>query len=416
MPVFTIVFFGLLALMFAAQWWLAWRQMRHVAAHRAQVPPLFANKIDPNAHAKAADYTVARVRLGAIEAGLSALVLVAWTAGGGLDGLDRLWRGIGWNELATGAAFLLSLIVIGAVIELPLSIYRIFVIETRFGFNKMTPALFVSDLAKQFALALIIGVPLLFAVLWLMQSMGAHWWLWVWLLWVAFSVSMFWAFPALIAPLFNRFRPLERAELAARIQALLARTGFRSRGVFVMDGSRRSAHGNAYFTGLGRNKRIVFFDTLLDSLNETEVEAVLAHELGHFKRKHVLKRMLLSFALSLAGLAVLGWLHAQPAFYHSFGVSQPSTYTALALFLMVSPVFGFWLQPLFAWGSRRHEFEADAFAAQESDAQALMSALVKLYEENASTLTPDPLYSAFYNSHPPALRRIAHLQSLSAAG
>lgn len=416
MPVFTIVFFALLALMLAAQWWLAWRQVRYVAAHRAQVPAAFENKIDPSAHAKAADYTIARVRLGAIDAGLSVLLLAAWTAGGGLEWLDHVWRGLGWNELVTGAAFLLSLILIGALLDLPFSIYRIFVLESRFGFNKTTPALFVSDLVKQLALAVVIGVPLLFAVLWLMQSMGTQWWLWVWLLWTGFTVAMYWAYPALIAPLFNRFRPLDRAELAARIHALLARTGFRSRGVFVMDGSRRSAHGNAYFTGLGRNKRIVFFDTLLDSLNEVEVEAVLAHELGHFKRKHVLKRMLLSFVLSLAGLALLGWLIAQPAFYHTFGVSQPSNYAALALFLMVSPVFGFWLQPLFAWGSRRDEFEADAFAAQESDAHALMSALVKLYEENASTLTPDPVYSAFYNSHPPALRRIAHLQTLSAAG
>ena len=384
------------------------------------------------------------LRVGDAQPHLVFVLAVVWTVAAGLDG-GLVWAFVGGLVLDTlaqrplGSTAFALLLVVGATATLTRALHRfrpvlaivatallslVYSMTLVLLLSVLRPPVALSDSLVApsvlydvvVALALIIGVPLLFAVLWLMQSMGAHWWLWVWLLWVAFSVSMFWAFPALIAPLFNRFRPLERAELAARIQALLARTGFRSRGVFVMDGSRRSAHGNAYFTGLGRNKRIVFFDTLLDSLNETEVEAVLAHELGHFKRKHVLKRMLLSFSLSLAGLAVLGWLHAQPAFYHSFGVSQPSTYTALALFLMVSPVFGFWLQPLFAWGSRRHEFEADAFAAQESDAQALMSALVKLYEENASTLTPDPLYSAFYNSHPPALRRIAHLQSLSAAG
>ena len=284
-------------------------------------------------------------------------------------------------------------------------------LEERFGFNKTTVRTFASDLGKQVILLLLIGAPLLLAVLWLMQKMGTYWWLYVWLLWTGFALLMYWAYPVLIAPLFNKFQPLEKEAARQRIESLLQRTGFRSRGIFVMDGSRRSAHGNAYFTGFGKNKRIVFFDTLLDTLADTEIEAVLAHELGHFKRRHVFKRMALTFSMGLAGLALLGWLIGESWFYTGLGVSSPSTYMALTLFMMVGPVFAFFMQPLFAWGSRRHEFEADLFAAEQTEPAELINALVKLYQENAATLTPDPLHSVFYDSHPPAPVRIARLQA-----
>lgn len=410
---FTIVFLVLLAGMTALQLWLATRQIRHVQRHRGAVPSAFAEKIPAAAHARAADYTVAKTRLNRIETIYAAALLLAWTLGGGLQALDELWRGFGWGPLATGTAFIFILLLVGALLDLPFALYRTFVLETRFGFNKTTPALFTADLVKKTALAIALGAPLVWVVLWLMTSMGTRWWLYVWLVWIGFSLLVVWAYPAFIAPLFNRFRALDRDALLQRIEALLTRTGFHSKGVFVMDGSRRSAHGNAYFTGLGRNKRIVFFDTLLGSLSDSEIEAVLAHELGHFKRRHVLQRMLTSFALSLAGLALLGHLSQQAWFYQGLGVAQPSTYTALVLFFMVVPVFTFFLQPVFAWISRRHEFEADAFAAEQADAHALTAALVKLYEENAATLTPDPLHSAFYDSHPPASVRIAHLQTLA---
>ncbi len=410
MSVFTILFICAVAAMLATQLGLAWRHLQHVAAHRVRIPAPFQEKITAAAHLKAADYTIAKTRVHMIESVYAGIILLMWTVGGGFEALDRVWRALGLNPLATGSGFIISMIAIGAVLDLPFSLYRTFNIESRFGFNKMTPALYLTDLVKKILLGVVLGVPLLLAVLWLMDRMGQYWWLYVWLLWTGFSLALLWAYPAFIAPLFNRFRSLDNTTLLARIHALLARTGFKSRGVFVMDGSRRSAHGNAYFTGLGRNKRIVFFDTLLAHLDEHEIEAVLAHELGHFKRRHVIKRMLVSFALSLAGLALLGWLIQQPAFYQTFGVSTPSPYIALTLFLAVGPVLGFWLQPLFAWSSRRHEYEADDFAAEQADAGALVRALVKLYEDNASTLTPDPWHSAFYDSHPPALARITHLQ------
>lgn len=407
---FSLVFLALLAVSIAIQLWLVHRQLRHVAHHRAAVPAAFADKIPLGAHQKAADYTLAKVRFGRIDGLIGAALLVAWTLGGGLDLLDQAWRSFGLSPLATGTAFILSAFLLMGLLELPASIYQTFVLEARFGFNKTTPATFVTDLVKQTLLVLALGAPLTAAVLWLMQQAGALWWLYVWLLWVGFGLVMMWAYPALIAPLFNKFRPLEAGQVQARIHALLERTGFTSRGIFVMDGSRRTAHGNAYFTGLGRNKRIVFFDNLLKTLVVDEIEAVLAHELGHYKRRHVVKRMLLGFAMSLAGLALLGWLSGQPWFYQGLGM-QPSTHAALVLFLMAAPVFTFFVQPLMAWGSRRHEFQADEFAAEQADARAMVSALVKLYEENASTLTPDPLYSAFYDSHPPAALRIAHLQA-----
>lgn len=410
---FSVLFLGALAAMLLVQIWLGWRHMRHVQSHREHVPPAFRDRIPLADHRKAADYTVASTRLGLIDDVAGALLLVLWTLGGGLELLDRMWRGPGLGSVVTGSAFILSLILVTSALNLPFSIYQTFVIEQRFGFNKTTVRLFIADLLKQALLLVVIGVPLILAVLWLMQAMGRLWWLYVWALWSGFTLVMVWAYPVLIAPLFNKFSPLKDAGVKDRIQSLLERTGFRSRGIFVMDGSRRSAHGNAYFTGFGKNKRIVFFDTLLETLAAAEIEAVLAHELGHFRRHHVLKRLLMTFGLALAGLYLLAWLMRQAWFYQGLGMSHPSTYAALALFLMAGPVFAFFLQPLHSWSSRRHEFEADTYAAEQADVRAMITALVKLYRENASTLTPDPVYSAFYDSHPPAPVRIAHLEALA---
>ncbi|MHB8744810.1 MAG: M48 family metallopeptidase [Sulfuricaulis sp.] len=409
MNAFTIVFLVLLGLSLVTEIWLANRHIRHVAANRAAVPQVFQHKIALPDHQKAADYTIAHARFGRLQDVYGTVLLLIWTVGGGLEWLDRLWRGFGWGELETGVGFILSAFIIMGLVDLPLSVYQTFVIENRFGFNKTTVGLYVADLLKKTALLTILGAPLTIAALWLMQATGALWWVYLWLLWCGFTLFLIWAYPAVIAPLFNKFTPLKDDSVRERIQSLLKRTGFRSRGIFVMDGSRRSAHGNAYFTGFGKTKRIVFFDTLLEHLGEKEIEAVLAHELGHFKRRHVMKRMLLTFSMSLIGLAVLGWLITQPWFYAGLGMSTPSTYAALMLFMLIGPVFTFFLQPLTAWGSRRHEYEADSFAAEQTDASELVSALVKLYRENASTLTPDPLHSAFYDSHPPAALRIAHL-------
>jgi STE24 endopeptidase len=410
---FTLLFLSLLAVMQAVQIWLARRHIGHVRNHRGSVPGPFQGQVQLDEHQKAADYTVAKTGFGLLDTAAGNLLLVVWTVGGGLDLLDRSIGGLGFGPLVTGTAFILAAFFIMGLIDIPASLYHTFVIEERFGFNKTTLRVYVGDLLKQVLLMALIGAPLLLAVLWLMQGMGAQWWLYVWLLWTAFTLFMVWAYPAIIAPLFNKFTPLEEGDVYRRIRALLERTGFRSRGIFVMDGSRRSAHGNAYFTGFGKTKRIVFYDTLLKSLQEKEIEAVLAHELGHFKRRHVIKRMLLIFAMSLAGLAVLGWVSREPWFYQGLGISLPSTHAALMLFLLVGPVFTFFLSPLMAWGSRKHEFEADAFAVEQADARSMISALVKLYRENASTLTPDPVYSSFYDSHPPAPVRIAHLQGLT---
>lgn len=409
MNTFMIVFLSLLGVSLLTELWLANRHIRHVAANRDAVPKVFRRKISLADHRKAADYTIAHARFGRIEDVYGSALLAIWTVGGGLEWLDRLWRGFGWGELTTGVGFILSAFVIMGLFELPLSVYQTFVIENRFGFNKIRPALFIADLLKKTLLLGILGAPLALAALWLMQEAGALWWVYVWLLWSGFTLFLVWAYPAVIAPIFNKFTPLKDGGVRERIQALLARTGFRSRGIFIMDGSRRSAHGNAYFTGFGKTKRIVFFDTLLEHLDEKEIEAVLAHELGHFKRRHVIKRMALTFSMSLVGLAILGWLVTQPWFFEGLGMTEPSTHAALMLFLLAVPVFTFFLQPVIAWGSRRHEYEADSFAAEQTDAGELVNALVKLYKENASTLTPDPLHSAFYDSHPPAALRIAHL-------
>jgi STE24 endopeptidase len=409
----TQLFLVFLGLGLAARLWLAHRHIRHVQSHRARVPADFRGRISAAAHRKAADYTVAKTRFGRIAGVIDVVLLLAWTLGGGLELLDQAWRSAGFGELLTGTGFLVSVFLILGLLELPASLYQTFVLEARFGFNRTTPAVFVADLLKQALLLAVIGVPLAVAALWLMRAAGERWWLYLWLLWSGFTLFMIWAYPTVIAPLFNKFAPLRKRLLLKRIQRLLRRTGFESRGVFVMDGSRRSAHGNAYFTGFGRHKRIVFFDTLLKSLRATEIEAVLAHELGHFHHRHILKHIVLLFTLSLAGLALLGWLAGQAWFYTGLGMSTPSNHAALILFLMTAPVFSFFLQPLMAWGSRRHEYQADAFAARQADIAAMIRALVKLYRENASTLTPDPLYSAFYDSHPPASLRIAHLRALA---
>lgn len=410
MNTFTLVFLFFLTLAGLTQWWLASRQARHVYSHRNAVPADFADKISLATHQKAADYTLAKQRIGYLEMVTSYALLLAWTLGGGLEFMDQSWRGLLQHEIAGGIGFILSVMLLSAALDLPLSLYRTFVLEQSFGFNRTTPALFISDLLKQLLLSLVIGVPLLWVVLWLMGNSGSLWWLYTWLVWTGFSLLMMWAYPSFIAPLFNKFAPLDNAELRQVIEQLLKRCGFESKGIFIMDGSRRSSHGNAYFTGMGDNKRIVFYDTLLSSLKPAEIEAVLAHELGHFKRKHIQKRMLSIFAISLGGLALLGWLMQQAWFYHGLGMSTASTHAALMLFLIVSPVFTFLLQPIGSLISRKHEYEADDFAAEQSAPQHLINALVTLYQENASTLTPDPIYSAFYDSHPPAPLRVAHLK------
>ena len=414
MHAFTLAFLAALLLVTATRIWLALRHIRHVASHRERVPPEFAGSVPLAAHQKAADYTRARTRLGILDALVSAAVLLAFTLGGGLQWLYDAWaRVFEAGGYAHGIALILAVAAVTGLIDLPFSIYRTFVIEAKFGFNRMTPALFVADLAKSIALGLAIGVPLLFAVLWLMAQMGELWWLYVWLTWVGFNLLMLVAYPTLIAPLFNKFSPLADETLKERIERLLAKCGFRSKGLFVMDGSKRSSHGNAYFTGFGAAKRIVFFDTLLSRLAPSEVEAVLAHELGHFKRHHVWKRVAWLFLASLLFLAALGYLIDQPWFYEGLGVERRSAAVALVLFFMVAPVFTFLLAPIGSVYSRRHEYEADAYAASHASGEDLVHALVKLYQDNAATLTPDPVHSAFYDSHPPAALRIARLQALA---
>lgn len=411
---FTFCFLLAVALHLAVSWWLNMRQRRHVLARRGEVPWQFSGRVSQAAHKKAADYTVARLEFGRWANLYGTVLLLGWTLGGGLDALDRLISHPGWAAPVAGAVFIVGFALITAVLEIPFACYRTFVIEQRFGFNRSTPRLFATDQLKQTLLMIVIGGPMAMLMLWLMDKMGERWWLYAWLAWTGFSLLMMWAWPTLIAPLFNTFRPLPDGEMKSRIEALLVRCGFRSRGVFVMDGSRRSSHGNAYFTGLGQAKRIVFFDTLLEQLNADEVEAVLAHELGHFRRRHVQKRLLVMAAFSLAGFALLGFLSGQPWFFTQLGVSHPSGHAALVLFVLVMPAFTFWLTPLASLYSRRHEFEADDYAIMHSNGAALISALVKMYADNASTLTPDPLYSAVYDSHPPAPIRIAHIEEIVA--
>ncbi len=393
------------------QWRLSVRHIRHIKANRETVPDNFADKIPLDAHHKAADYNCDKTRIRLVELIVSSILLLIWTLGGALDFLDSIIRPYQLSDLWTGTIFILALMLISSLLDLPLSLYRTFRLEQRFGFNKMTPRLYINDLLKNALLMLIIGTPLIMLVLWFMDNSGAWWWLYVWLTWLGFNLVMVWAYPALIAPLFNKFRRLDDADLATRIAALLDRNGFTSNGIFVMDGSTRSTHGNAYFTGMGANKRIVFFDTLIDELSHDEIEAVLAHELGHFKCGHVKKRLAIMGITFLTGFAILGVLLELPWFYAGLGVSEPSAYMALTLFVLVAPAFTLFLQPLFSAISRKHEFEADDFATVQVQPGSLINALVKLYKENANTLTPDPLYSAFHDSHPPAPIRIAHLSA-----
>jgi STE24 endopeptidase len=409
---FTWLFLAALAATTLTRLWLAQRQMRHVRANREAVPATFAAEIPLSAHQKAADYTVAKAKLGMLDVLLGAAVLLVFTLGGGIERLSALWaRAFEAGSLAHGTVLILSVVLLQALIGLPLAVYRTFGVEQRFGFNNMTPRLFVTDLAKQAVLAVLLGVPLLLAILWLMARMGAAWWLYVWLVWTAFSLVLMMVYPAYILPLFNKFTPLADGELARRVARLLERTGFRSRGLYVMDGSKRSSHGNAFFAGLGAGKRIVLFDTLVSRLAPSEVEAVLAHELGHYKLHHIAKALALSAAVSFAGLWLLGQLIHEPWFYAGLGVRTPGTAAALMLFLMVVPEFTFFLHPLTSRYSRRREFEADAYATRHAQADDLVTALVKLYKDNAATLTPDPLHSAFYDSHPPAAARIARLRT-----
>lgn len=410
MNTFTLIFLGFLLAGVGAQWLLVSRHVRHIGQNRAAVPAAFRGKIPLAAHQKAADYTRAKAKTGLAGLILGAVFILLWTLAGGLQGLDAFWRAFGLPAPLGGTLFMLSVFAIMALLDLPLALYRAFRLEAAFGFNRMTPRVFLLDLLKNALLGLAIGAPLLLFVLWIMDQSGALWWLYVWFTWLGFSLLMMWAYPAFIAPLFNKFRPLQNEELKIRIENLLTRNGFKSQGIFVMDGSTRSTHGNAYFTGLGANKRIVFFDTLIDELSHAEIEAVLAHELGHFKCRHIAKRMTLMGLIFLIGLALLGWLINEAWFYHGLGVAEPSSHMALTLFIIASPAFTFFLQPLFSFISRQHEFEADDFAAGEAHTENLITALVNLYRENANTLTPDPLYSAFHDSHPPAPIRIAHLK------
>ena len=423
MPIFTVIFLLTLVCAVSIRVWLATRHIRYVHTHRNSVPENFSSQISLDAHQKAADYTCAKTRLNYANICLDTVLLLILTLGGGLNALNFFWSNWFSDPLLQGMIFILGTVLLMGLVEIPINYYRTFVIEKKFGFNKMTHSMFFVDLIKQGLLGILLGLPLLFGALWLMEKTGANWWLYVWLMWVGFNLIILSVYPTWIAPLFNKFTPLEDASLKARIEQLMQKCGFKSSGLFVMDGSRRSSHGNAYFTGFGKNKRIVFFDTLLSHLNPPEIEAVLAHELGHFKRNHVIKRILLTFTMSLVFLWLLGYLMNQDWFYQGLGVfssnetlaniSSHSTAMALLLFFLVMPTFTFLFQPLSSLYSRKHEFEADAYAVEKASAGDLIQALVKLYQDNAATLTPDPLHSAFYDSHPPASVRIARLQNLA---
>ena len=409
---FAWVFAAALLAATGTRLWLGARQARHVRTHRDAVPESFAGTIPLSAHQKAADYTVAKGRVGVVDVLVNAALLLLATLGGAIQWLSDAWEGVAVpGSVAHGTALIVSVVALLSLAELPLTLYRTFVVEARFGFNRMTVALFLADLAKQTLVSALLGVPLLVLVLWLMAQMGGLWWIWVWGAWIGFNLLVLLLYPTFIAPLFNKFNPLADQALAQRIESLLERCGFRSSGLYVMDGSKRSSHGNAYFTGFGAAKRIVFFDTLLARLAPGEIEAVLAHELGHFKRHHVWKRIAVLFTASFALLWALGRLIGEDWFYAGLNVSTQSAATALLLFVLVTPVFTFFLQPLTSLHSRKHEFEADAYAAANANAAELVQALVKLYQDNAATLTPDPLHSAFYDSHPPAATRIARLRT-----
>ncbi len=412
----TLIFVSALLASLLMKLWLATRQMRHVAAHRNAVPGAFAETISLAAHQKAADYTLVKARFGLLSMAFGAAVLVSWTLLGGLDALNQaMLQSVQprWGNMAYQLALLGVFTLVGGLLDLPFELYSTFRIEQRFGFNRLTWKLYITDALKGIAVGVLIGLPIAALILWLMGSAGRWWWLWAWGAWMGFNVLILVLYPTVIAPLFNKFEPLPDESLKARVQALMQRCGFAAKGLFVMDGSKRSAHANAYFTGFGAAKRVVFFDTLLNKLTPGEVEAVLAHELGHFKHRHVQKRIVSMFALSLAGFALLGWLSSQAWFYTAFGVrpalGAPNDAVALLLFMLVVPVFGFFISPVFALLSRKHEFEADAYACAQADGRDLAAALLKLHEDNASTLTPDPIYVRFYYSHPPAGERLAAL-------
>jgi STE24 endopeptidase len=418
-PTLTLAFAAFLLAGLVVKFWLSTRQVRHVARHRDAVPAPFAQTVSLAAHQKAADYTMAKSRVGLLETAFGAAVLLAWTLLGGLDALNRAlvgWLGTGmWQQLALLASF----VVIGGLLELPFSLYNTFVVEERFGFNKITWKLWLADAAKSALLGAAIGLPIAALILWLMGAAGTWWWLWAWAVWMGFNLLLLVIYPTFIAPLFNKFKPLEDETLKARVTALMQRCGFAAKGLFVMDGSKRSAHANAYFTGFGAAKRVVFYDTLLAKLSPGEVDAVLAHELGHFKHKHIIKRIVVLFAFSFAGFALLGWLASRTWFYTGLGVQPnldgPNDALALLLFMLAVPVFTYFISPVLARFSRKHEFEADAFAATQTSGKDLGTALLKLYEDNASTLTPDPVFVKFYYSHPPASERLARLDAGAAA-
>lgn len=414
---FTLLFVAFLLSDVLLRLWLASRQIRHVRMHRDQVPEAFSARIGLRSHQRAADYTIAKTRVVMVERLVEAVVLVGFTLMGGLQFLDL--RMAAWfdNEMLRQLALIGAVFAIMSIIGLPFAVYNKFRLEQRFGFNRMTPRLFITDGLKTLLLSLVFGTPLAAAVLWVMGNTGPAWAWWAWALWVVFNILLLWLFPTVIAPVFNKFTPLENPEIAERIHRLMQRCGFSVKGLFVMDGSKRSAHGNAYFTGFGNARRIVFFDTLLSKLNADEIEAVLAHELGHFKHRHIVRRMVISFGLALIFFLTLAWLSTQMWFYDGLGVlpqfGRPNDALALILFFLAVPVFTFWVTPLMSWLSRRDEFEADRYASTQASSDALVSALVKLYDDNAATLTPDPVHSAFYDSHPPASLRIESLRHAS---
>ena len=408
--ILTYTFVSLLILTSVIRIWLGRRHIAYVQHHRNEVPVAFNANIALEAHQKAADYAAVKTKVAMSESIAQILLLLLLTLGGGLQFIDDIWRqALPTQDILRGAFVICSVLLLSSLIDLPYDYYKTFVVDAKFGFNKMTISMFYSDLIKHSLVGVVLGAPILFAALWLMQSAGELWWLYLWFVWALFNLLMLAVYPTFIAPLFNKFSPLKDEALKLRIENLLTKCGFKSQGLFVMDGSSRSSHGNAYFTGFGASKRVVFFDTLLERLNADEIEAVLAHELGHFKHQHVTKRIAMMFVVSFLGLALLGWLINQPWFYYGLGVTHISTYMALMLFLLVSPVFLFLLRPLMASYSRKNEFEADSYAAEHASANDLVKALVKLYRDNASTLTPDPLHSAFYDSHPPASIRISKL-------
>ena len=414
MTAFGITFVTVVALATALRVWLGMRHIAHVQAHRAAVPPQFANDVSLDAHQRAADYTSAKTRLALVGVAIDAALVLWLTLGGGVQLFYDTAAAWFDGEIARGLVLIALVAITTTLVELPLGLYRTFRVEERFGFNKMTPALYWIDFAKSTALAAALGLPLAACVLWLMEAAGDYWWLYAWVVWVAFNLFVLAIYPTWIAPLFNRFSPVQDPELRERVEKLLTRCGFKVKGLMVMDGSRRSSHGNAYFTGFGKSKRIVFFDTLLARLTPPEVEAVLAHELGHFRLRHVAKRIAWIFAASFVSLWLLDYVMHQEWFYAGLHVEARSTAVALVLFFLVIPSFTFLLQPLLSSYSRKHEFEADRYAAEHASARELASALVKLYKDNASTLTPDPVHSAFYDSHPPAVIRIARLQRAGA--